>query len=70
MFLYQTTDIYDKEGNGPFKGLVAKTTPNGYRDMGRAEVGETVVFLAEKEAELEVNKEFEVGEEKTEEEED
>ena len=70
MFLYQTKDIYDKSGNGPLKGLVIKTTPNGCKDMVPAVAGQTVMFLEESEAKITFNEEFEVGEKSEEEEED
>ena len=64
MFLYQTKTIYDKDGEGPLKGLVIKTTPNGIKDMIPAAVGEKVMFLEEKEAAIALTEKFEVGEKK------
>ena len=68
MFLYQTKDIYDESGNGPFKGLVIRTTPNGCKDMVPATVNQKVMFLEEKDNEIKLNAEFTVGEKKADEE--
>ena len=62
MFLYQTTNLYDETGDGPLKGLVIKTTPNGYKDMTSAKKNDVVVFLEEKESSLEAHSDFVVGE--------
>ena len=68
MFLYETKKIYSEEGEGPLRGLVIKTTPNGINDMVPAKVGTKVMFLQEDNDTVKLNADFTVGEKKAEEE--